>query len=314
MTDNRMNSSPVPRGLPTALVFYPESGSFLCTQELTTFRESVSGKPHFHPSKARVIAISPDTVEKQKWFVEQEHFNFPVLSDAEGTAAGAYDIGRGFFGLTALARVTFVVDKSGVIRDALDTTVNTAAHQKLARTAVHKGHNAKLSRTFSSTATHKMPIVTPVTKMLGIRVPVIQGGMQWVGVPALAAAVSEAGGLGILTALTQPSPDALRQAIRETKKLTSKPFGVNITLLPSINPPDYPGYARAAVEEGVKIFETAGNNPGPLIKYFKENNCIVIHKCTTIRHAKSAERHGVDIMSIDGFECTCGLTTYVGSG
>ena len=91
---------------------------------------------------------------------------------------------------------------------------------------------------------------------------------------------------GVLTALTQPSPEALREAIRETRKLTSKPFGVNLTLLPSINPPDYAGYARAAVEEGVKIFETAGNNPGSLIKYFKENGCIVIHKCTTIRHAK----------------------------
>ncbi|PFH53969.1 hypothetical protein AMATHDRAFT_72989 [Amanita thiersii Skay4041] len=148
-----------------------------------------------------------------------------------------------------------------------------------------------------------MSIVTPLTKLLGIRVPIVQGGMQWVGVPRLAAAVSEAGGLGILTALTQPSPDALRAAIRETRKLTSKPFGVNITLLPTINPPDYEGYARAAVEEGVRIFETAGNNPGPLIKFFKGNNCIVIHKCTTIRHAKSAERMGVDILSIDGFEC-----------
>ncbi|KAF9478200.1 inosine monophosphate dehydrogenase [Pholiota conissans] len=146
-------------------------------------------------------------------------------------------------------------------------------------------------------------LTTALTKMLGIRVPVIQGGMQWVGVPRLAAAVSEAGGLGILTALTQPNPDALRQAIRETRKLTSRPFGVNITLLPSINPPDYEGYARAAVEEGVKIFETAGNNPGPLIKYFKSQGCIVVHKCTTIRHAKSAERLGVDLLSIDGFEC-----------
>ncbi|KAF8908881.1 hypothetical protein CPB84DRAFT_1813153 [Gymnopilus junonius] len=148
-----------------------------------------------------------------------------------------------------------------------------------------------------------MPIVTPLTKLLGIRVPVIQGGMQWVGVPQLAAAVSNAGGLGILTALTQPSPDALRAAIRETRKLTSKPFGVNITLLPAINPPDYAGYARAAVEEGVKIFETAGSNPGELIKYFKSNGCIVVHKCTTIRHAKSAEKLGVDVLSIDGFEC-----------
>ncbi|KAI0367677.1 inosine monophosphate dehydrogenase [Pilatotrama ljubarskyi] len=148
-----------------------------------------------------------------------------------------------------------------------------------------------------------MPLETKLTKLLNIRVPVVQGGMQWVGVPKLAAAVSNAGGLGILTALTQPSPEALRQAIRETRKLTKYPFGVNITLLPSINPPDYEGYARAAVEEGIKVFETAGNNPGPLIRFFKSNGCIVIHKCTTIRHAKSAERLGVDCLSIDGFEC-----------
>ncbi|KAG8827831.1 hypothetical protein FRC17_007710 [Serendipita sp. 399] len=148
-----------------------------------------------------------------------------------------------------------------------------------------------------------MPIATSLTKLLKIRVPVVQGGMQWVGVPQLAAAVSNAGGLGILTALTQPSPEALREAIRETRKLTQKPFGVNITLLPTINPPDYAGYARAAVEEGVKIFETAGNNPKQLIQYFKGNGCIVIHKCTTIRHAKSAIKMGVDVLSIDGFEC-----------
>ncbi|CCA71651.1 probable 2-Nitropropane dioxygenase [Serendipita indica DSM 11827] len=148
-----------------------------------------------------------------------------------------------------------------------------------------------------------MPIVTELTRLLGIRVPVVQGGMQWVGVPALAAAVSQAGGLGILTALTQPSPEALRAAIKETRRLTQKPFGVNITLLPTINPPDYAGYARAAVEEGVRIFETAGNNPKKLIEYFKANNCIVIHKCTTIRHAKSAVRMGVDVLSIDGYEC-----------
>ncbi|KAL0578619.1 hypothetical protein V5O48_003362 [Marasmius crinis-equi] len=148
-----------------------------------------------------------------------------------------------------------------------------------------------------------MPLNTPLTKMLGIRIPVVQGGMQWVGLPPLAAAVSEAGGLGILTALSQPSPQALREAIRETRALTKKPFGVNITLLPTINPPDYEGYARAAVEEGVRIFETAGNNPGPLIKFFKSKGCIVLHKCTTIRHAKSAERLGVDVLSIDGFEC-----------
>ncbi|KAG6377209.1 hypothetical protein JVT61DRAFT_1262 [Boletus reticuloceps] len=103
-------------------------------------------------------------------------------------------------------------------------------------------------------------ITTRLTELLHIRIPVVQGGMQWVGKPLLVSAVSNAGGLGILTALTQPSPDALRTAIRETRAATNKPFGVNITLLPAINPPDYEGYARAAVEEGVRIFETAGSN------------------------------------------------------
>ncbi|KAG1872518.1 hypothetical protein DFJ58DRAFT_762081 [Suillus subalutaceus] len=146
-------------------------------------------------------------------------------------------------------------------------------------------------------------ITTALTKLLGIRVPVVQGGMQWVGKPPLPAAVSNAGGLGLITALTQPSPEALRTVIRETRAATDKPFGVNLTILPSINPPDYEGFARAAVEEGVKIFETAGNNPGKLIEFFKLHGCIVIHKCTTVRHAKSAERLGVDVVSIDGFEC-----------
>ncbi|KAG2134357.1 hypothetical protein BD769DRAFT_1602889 [Suillus cothurnatus] len=146
-------------------------------------------------------------------------------------------------------------------------------------------------------------ITTALTELLGIRVPVVQGGMQWVGKPPLPAAVSNAGGLGIITALTQPNPEALRTVIRETRAATDKPFGVNLTILPSINPPDYEGFARVAVEEGVKIFETAGNNPGKLIGFFKSHGCIVIHKCTTIRHAKSAERLGVDVLSIDGFEC-----------
>lgn len=146
-------------------------------------------------------------------------------------------------------------------------------------------------------------ITTALTELLGIRVPVVQGGMQWVGKPPLPAAVSNAGGLGLITALTQPNPEALRTVIRETRAATDKPFGVNLTILPSINPPDYEGFARVAVEEGVKIFETAGNNPGKLIEFFKFHGCIVIHKCTTIRHAKSAERLGVDVVSIDGFEC-----------
>lgn len=110
-----------------------------------------------------------------------------------------------------------------------------------------------------------MPIVTELTRLLGIKYPIVQGGMQWVGTPPLAAAVARAGGLGMLTALTQPNPEALREAIRETRRLLGNEkgkFGVNITLLPSINPPDYMGYTRAALEEGVDIFETAGNNRG----------------------------------------------------
>ncbi|KAF8322704.1 inosine monophosphate dehydrogenase [Clavulina sp. PMI_390] len=148
-------------------------------------------------------------------------------------------------------------------------------------------------------------IQTKLTEKLGITVPVVQGGMQWVGLPPLVAAVSNAGGLGVITALTQPSPDDLRKAIRETRTLIkdNKPFGVNITILPSITPPDYAGYARAAIEEGVRIFETAGNNPGPIVKYLKSQGAIVIHKCTTVRHAKSAQKMGVDFLSIDGFEC-----------
>ena len=126
-------------------------------------------------------------------------------------------------------------------------------------------------------------LVTQLTEKLGLRVPLVQGGMQWVGTPALAAAVSNAGALGTLTALTQPSPEALRKAIRETMALISDeikeerkdkygPFAVNITLLPSITPPDYVGFARAALEEGVRIFETAGNNPAEVIKIVNVND------------------------------------------
>jgi len=148
-----------------------------------------------------------------------------------------------------------------------------------------------------------MVLRTKLTEILGITVPVVQGGMQWVGLPQMVAAVSNAGGLGLLTALTQPNPEALREAIKETRKLTDKPFGVNITILPAITPPDYAGFARVSIEEGIRIFETAGNNPGPLVRSLKENGAIVLHKCTTIRHAKSAVKMGVDVLSIDGFEC-----------
>ena len=123
------------------------------------------------------------------------------------------------------------------------------------------------------------------------------------GLAPLASAVSNAGGLGILTALTQPTPAALTAEIAKTRSLTSSPFGVNITLLPALVPPDYHAYARAIIDSGIRIVETAGNSPGPVIKQLKEAGCIVIHKCTSIRHAQSAVKLGVDFLSIDGFEC-----------
>ncbi|KIW78555.1 hypothetical protein Z517_08393 [Fonsecaea pedrosoi CBS 271.37] len=148
-----------------------------------------------------------------------------------------------------------------------------------------------------------MPFETELTRRLGIRVPVVQGGMQWVGYAELASAVSNAGGLGILTALTQPTPEDLRSEIRKCRTMTDKPFGVNITLLPTLNAPPYLEYAQVAIDEGVRIIETAGNSPGPVIARLKDAGCTVLHKCTTIRHAASAVKLGVDFLSIDGFEC-----------
>ncbi|KAF2864591.1 inosine monophosphate dehydrogenase [Piedraia hortae CBS 480.64] len=150
-----------------------------------------------------------------------------------------------------------------------------------------------------------MPFDTALTRKLGIHVPVVQGGMQWVGYAELAAAVSNAGGLGIITALTQPTPEDLRREIRRCKQMTDKPFGVNLTLLPAMVPPNYDAYAGVLLEEGIRIVETAGNNPGPMIKLLKGATppCVIIHKCTSIRHAQSAVGMGVDFLSIDGFEC-----------
>ncbi|RDA84598.1 hypothetical protein CP532_6040 [Ophiocordyceps camponoti-leonardi (nom. inval.)] len=148
-----------------------------------------------------------------------------------------------------------------------------------------------------------MAITTELTRRLGIRVPVVQGGMMHVGTADLAAAVSNAGGLGIITALIFPSADALRQEIRRCRTLTRNPFAVNLTLLPSMVPPDYGSYAKAVVDEGIRIVETAGNSPGPIIAQLKKEGVTVLHKCTTIRHAQSAVKLGVDFLSIDGFEC-----------
>ncbi|KAL6722302.1 hypothetical protein ACLMJK_001409 [Lecanora helva] len=148
-----------------------------------------------------------------------------------------------------------------------------------------------------------MPFDTELTRRLGIKVPIVQGGMQWVGYAELASAVSNAGGLGILTALTQPTPSALRSEIQRCRSLTPHPFGVNLTLLPALNPPDYHAYATTIITSGIRIVETAGNSPGPVIKQLKAAGCIIIHKCTSIRHAQSAVKLGVDFLSIDGFEC-----------
>ncbi|WP_323122936.1 NAD(P)H-dependent flavin oxidoreductase [Burkholderia alba] len=144
---------------------------------------------------------------------------------------------------------------------------------------------------------------TRVTELLGIEYPIIQGGMMWVGVAELAAAVSSAGGLGILTALTQPTPDDLRREIERTRLLTDRPFGVNLTILPSVKPPPYAEYVDVIIESGVRIVETAGNSPREFIGRFKAHGVTIVHKCTTVRHAQSAERNGVDIVSIDGLEC-----------
>ncbi len=144
---------------------------------------------------------------------------------------------------------------------------------------------------------------TRITELLGIEYPIVQGGMMWVGKAELASAVSNAGGLGILTALTQPTPEALEKEIARCREMTDKPFGVNLTILPSINPPPYEEYMRAAIESGIKIIETAGRNPEPFLPYFKENQVKVIHKCTSVRHAVKAQKIGVDAVSVDGFEC-----------
>jgi len=144
---------------------------------------------------------------------------------------------------------------------------------------------------------------TRITEMLGIEHPIIQGGMHYVGFAELAAAVSNAGGLGIITGLTQPTAKDLAKEIARCKEMTDKPFGVNITFLPILKDPDYPGYVQAIIDGGVKIVETAGNNPQQWLPILKENDIRVIHKCTSVRHALKAQKIGCDAVSVDGFEC-----------
>mmetsp|Transcript_33230 Transcript_33230/g.53519 ORF Transcript_33230/g.53519 Transcript_33230/m.53519 type:complete len:146 (+) Transcript_33230:146-583(+) len=143
------------------------------------------------------------------------------------------------------------------------------------------------------------PIRTRLTDLLEIEHPVVCGGMTGVGTVGMTVAVSEAGGLGMLTALTCGSIEQMKKDIEEVRRQTKKPFGVNLTILPAINPPDYEGYAQAIIDSGIKIVETAGNNPKKWVTMFKKAGLISIHKCVTIRHALSAQRMGVDVISVE---------------
>jgi len=144
---------------------------------------------------------------------------------------------------------------------------------------------------------------TRITELLDIEHPIIQGGMHYVGYAELAAAVSNAGGLGIITGLTQASAEDLAREIARCNEMTDKPFGVNLTFLPILKAPDYPGYIQAIIDGGVKVVETAGNNPQQWLPMLKEAGIKVIHKCTAVRHALKAESIGCDAVSVDGFEC-----------
>jgi NADH:quinone reductase (non-electrogenic) len=144
---------------------------------------------------------------------------------------------------------------------------------------------------------------TAITEMFEIQHPIIQGGMHYVGFAELAAAVSNAGGLGIITGLTQRTPEDLAKEIARCREMTDKPFGVNLTFLPVMVAPDYPGYVKAIIDGGVKAVETAGNNPAKWLPALKEAGIKVIHKCTSVRHSLKAESIGCDAVSVDGFEC-----------
>ena len=143
---------------------------------------------------------------------------------------------------------------------------------------------------------------TRITEMFGIERPIVQGGLMWIARAELAAAVGNAGGIGFMTALTFPDADALKAEIRKCRAMTDKPFGINLTFLPTLRPPDYPAYIDACIEGGIKFIETAGRNPEPYMEQIKSAGIKVIHKCTSVRHALKAEKIGCDAVSIDGFE------------
>lgn len=144
---------------------------------------------------------------------------------------------------------------------------------------------------------------TAITELFGIEHPIIQGGMHYVGLAEMAAAVSNAGGLGTITGLTMKTPGALANEIARCKDMTDKPFAVNLTFLPTVNAPDYPGYVKSIIEGGVTVVETAGRNPAEVLPHLKDAGIKVIHKCTSVRHSLKAQKIGCDAVSVDGFEC-----------
>jgi len=143
---------------------------------------------------------------------------------------------------------------------------------------------------------------TRITRFFGVKRPIVQGGLMWIARAELTSAVANAGGMGFMTALTFAEPEALRAEIRKCRQLTNKPFGINLTFLPTLRPPDYPGYIRVCIEEGVRFIETAGRNPEPYMDQIKSAGIRVVHKCTSVRHAIKAQKIGCDAISIDGFE------------
>ena len=145
-------------------------------------------------------------------------------------------------------------------------------------------------------------LTTRITDLFGIERPIVQGGLMWIARSELASAVANAGGIGFMTALTFPEPEGLRAEIQKCRQLTNNPFGINLTFLPTMRPPDYPAYINVCIEEGIRFVETAGRNPEPYMDQLKSAGIKVIHKCTSVRHAVKAQKIGCDAVSIDGFE------------
>jgi NAD(P)H-dependent flavin oxidoreductase YrpB (nitropropane dioxygenase family) len=184
-----------------------------------------------------------------------------------------------------------------------DTFPDIAARGKPIDRTIGRGLAGRRAAIERPQASEGRPMKTRITDLFGIEHPIIQGGMHFVGLAELASAVSNAGGLGIITGLTQRTPELLAAEIAKCREMTDKPFAVNLTFLPSVNPPDYPAYLRAIIDGGVKIIETAGNNPQRFMPAIKEAGIKVIHKCTSVRHSLKAESIGCDAISVDGFEC-----------